>query len=265
MHPDRRAIRSLADEVDRLHDESMRALRNDASSPPTGPERAGLLDIGQDSRRSFLKKVGIGSAALTVGGTVLPIGRFLPAAGAQDSDDDEAGAAGADPDAEAGRKAVAFAQTFELAAVIAYGLAADRFAQLGDTERRELAEQFGEHHSQYADAIGTNILVLTPEHATEVVADDRLLADLEPALGRARDANGVAQVLKDLEERAAATYFDLLDVLTDPADAKNAALILPVTAQRAVVWSTTLQLDPAEYLLTFQAESDAASFAPTSS
>jgi hypothetical protein len=262
VHPDRRAIRSLADEVDRLHDESMRALRNDASSQPTGHERAALLDIGQDSRRSFLKKVGIGSAALTVGGTVLPIGRFVPAAGAQDSDDDDAGA---DPDAEAGREAVAFVQTFELAAVVAYGIAADRLAGFGDTELRELAVQFGEHHAQYADALGSNVLVLTDEQKTEVVASDRLIADFEPALNRAGDANGVVQVLKDLEDRAAATYFGLLDVLTDPADAKTVALILPVTAQRAVVWSTTLELEPAEYLLTFQAESDAASFAPTSS
>jgi hypothetical protein len=263
VHPDRRAIRSLADEVDRLHDESMRALRNDASSQPTGHEQPVLLDIGQDSRRSFLKKVGIGSAALTVGGTVLPIGRFIPAAGAQEDDEDDS--SGDEPDAEAGREAVTFVQTFELAAVVAYGLAADRLAQFGDTEARELAEQFGEHHTQYADALGTNVLVLTDEQKTEIVADDRLLADFEPALNRAGDARGVAQALKDLEDRAAATYFELLDVLTDPADAKAVALILPVTAQRAVVWSTTLDLDPAEYLLTFQAESDAASFAPTSS
>ena len=258
MHPDRRAIRSLADEVDRLHDESMRALRND----PSGHEPAGLLDIGQGSRRSFLKKIGIGSAALTVGGTMLPIDRFIPAAGAQEDDDDSSGD---EPDAEAGREVVSSVQTFELAAVTAYGLAADRLAGFGDTELRELAEQFGEHHLQYADALATNVLVLTDEQKAEVVADERLLNELRPALNRAGDAKAVAQILKDLEERAAATYFDLLDVLTDPADAKAVALILPVGAQRAVVWSTTLELDAAEYLLTFQAESDAVSFAPTSS
>lgn len=264
MHPDRRAIRSLADEVDRLHDESMRALRNDTSSQPTGHERAGLLDIGQDSRRSFLKKVGIGSAALTVGGTMLPIDRFIPAAGAQDSDDEDDPSA-EEADALAGREQVTFIQTFELAAAVAYGQAADRLAGFGDTELRELAEQFGEHHTQYADALATNVLVLSEEQKTEVVADDQLVDAFADAIGRAGDAKAVAQVLKDLEDRAAATYFALLDILTDPADAKTAALILPVNAQRAVVWSTALELDPAEYLLTFQAESDAVSFAPTSS
>ena len=263
MHPDRRAIRSLADEVDRLHDESMRALRNDASSQPSRHGHTGLLDIGQDSRRSFLKKVGIGSAALTVGSTMLPIDRFIPAAGAQDSDDgdDPAG----DPDAEAGREGVTFAQTFELAAVIAYGQAADRLNGFGDTELRTLAEQFGEHHEQYADALGTNVLVLTEEQKTQVVASEPRSNEFQGALDRAGDVQAVAQVLKDLEERAATTYFAMLDLLTDPADAKAVALILPVDAQRAVVWSTALELDPAEYLLTFQAESDAASFAPTSS
>jgi hypothetical protein len=262
VHPDRRAIRSLADEVDRLHDESMRALRNDTSTQPTGHERAGLLDLGQDSRRSFLKKVGIGSAALTVGGTLLPIDRFIPAAGAQDSDDDEPSD---EPDAEVGREQISFVQTFELAAAVAYGQAADRLAGFGDTELRLLAEQFGEHHTQSADAIATNVLVLSPDQTAQVVADEQLVNGFAVALTRAGDAQGVAQVLKDLEDRAAATYFALLDVLTDPADAKTAALILPVSAQRSVVWSTALELDPAEYLLTFQADSDAVSFAPTSS
>jgi hypothetical protein len=258
VHPDRRAIQSLADEVERLHDESMRTLRNDSSHGPTGDDVAAPLGLGHDSRRSFLKKVGIGGAVLTVGGSVLPVGGLVPAAFAQS--DDEGSADGA-----AGREKVVLAQALELAAVTAYGMAADRFEGFGDTASRTLAEQFGDHHQQYADALGTNVLVLSEEQAGEVVADPALLGELDPAISGAGDTKALATVLKDLEERFAATYFGLLDLLTDAADAKAVALMLPVGAQRAVVWSTTLGLDPSEFLLTFQAESDAESFAPTSS
>lgn len=241
MHPDRRAIQSLADEVDRLHDESMRTLH--------------------DSRRSFLKKVGIGGAVLTVGGSALPVNALVPAVGAQEGDDEAENGAGAD----AGREQVGFAQGVELAAVSAYGLAADKFEQFGDTESRTLAERFGDHHQQAADSLGTNVLVLTDEQKGEVVADPQLLGQLESAVNGAGNVQALSRVLADLEERIAATYFGLLDVLTDAADAKAVALILPVDAQRAVVWSTTAGVQPAESQLPFQAESDAASFAPSSS
>lgn len=255
MHLERRAIRSLADEADQLHHESMRTLRDELGELHLAAARS-----RRASRRSFLTKVGVGGAAVTLAGAVSPFGGLILPVAAQD---DEGGQSEGSVSEE--RRLAEFVQTLELAAVAAYGLAADRFTALRERDLSSIAEMFGDHHQQHADTIGSNVLVLTDEQAGGVVADPGLVAELAPRINEAEDADAVAEVLRGIEEGAAVTYLDALGVFSDPADAKSAALILPVESQHAVVWAITLGLEPDAYLLTFVAESDAESYAPAAS
>lgn len=219
-----RQLRRNANEVDEQHHEAMRDFRDVVGElhAPSGR-----------SRRMFIRDVGIGSAAITMGSAILPVSRLMPAAFAQGelTDTDIA----------------AFAQSVELAAVAAYEAAAGR--DLLDAATVEVATMFAGHHQDHADAFGAVAGDAAPDTANMAVLDA-----FGPMIEEAADAAALLQIAYDLEEGAAATYVFALGALEDPANAAATATILPVEAQHAVVLGQALELDAADYLPPFETD-----------
>lgn len=222
MRTSPRTLRQMASDVDDQHHEAMSEFRDvvgEVHAPPGG------------TRRRFIRDIGIGSAAVTLGSALVPASRLMPAAFAQGelSDTDIA----------------AFAQSVELAAVAAYEAAAGR--DLLDAATTEVATTFAGHHQDHADAFGSVAGDAAPGEANQAVLDV-----FAPMIEDASDAAGLLQIAYDLEEGAAATYVFALGALTDPGNAAATATILPVEAQHAVVLGQALELGPDEYLPPFE-------------
>ena len=231
-------------------------------TPPSDPA------VESDAtRRAFLKKVAVGGAAAAIGTQVLPLRGF-----AQEEGDDGEGAGGDDPTSdttEPGSEAegegeeptveltpdeerVTFLAGIGLAAAAVYRAAAGDEATGEDEDDDEaststtttlpvitvppLAEPvievlrvFGSHHSQQATALNglLTTLVETPNGS--------LVAEVRGALGTAADEAAVLEILRDLEERIAATHLQVIADMEDVNDAKVVATALPVVSQHAVV------------------------------
>jgi rubrerythrin len=222
-----RQLRRMADDVDQQHHEAMQDFREVVGEVHAPSGR---------SRRLFIRDLGIGSAALTMGSALVPVSRLMPQAFAQGelSDTDIA----------------AFAQSVELAAVAAYGAAAER--GLLDAATVEVATMFAGHHQDHADAFGAVAGDMAPDEANQAVLDA-----FGPMIEEAADAAALLQIAYDLEEGAAATYVFALGALQDPANAAATATILPVEAQHAVVLGQALELDQADYLPPFETDTAA--------
>lgn len=223
MHIDRRRLRAITEQVDQLHRESMRTM----------------------NRRRFL--LGTGGAALAVGVAGAAIG-----AGGHPADASEVGLR-QDPE-QTDSTVAAFAQTLDLALAAAYGEMADR---LTNDALRETALLFGEHHQAHADAIGTNILVQDEAALAGVQADQQLRDELERRVFVAANDLEIIAIALELEEQAAATYYEAIGRFDQAADARSLGLILPVESMHAVAWAVTLDLQPDQYLFAFQGESPA--------
>ena len=100
-----RALRHLAADVDEQHHAAMATMREDLREVHFGYTGRSLAA----SRRRFLRNAGLGGVVLTLGSTLVPAGRLLPAAWAQEQLTDE--------------DLAAFAESVELAAVDAYSAA----------------------------------------------------------------------------------------------------------------------------------------------
>jgi hypothetical protein len=224
---DRRQVRELTDEVDQLHHESMRTIREEYAEIHFGE----IVPGHRESRRGFLTKAVTGGAVLTAGSLVLPVSRLVPAAWAQS----------ASPDVELAR----FAASLELAAVEAYKAAADS-GKLDNTAT-EIGAMFGGHHQQHADAlnavVGEDVAVTKP--------NAKILDQFGPMIADAADQAGVLEVAYQLEEGAASTYLLAIGRLEDARNAGSLATILPVESQHATVLATILGKDPKDYLIDF--------------
>ena len=197
-----RELRAAVQEVDELHHQQMRTFAEEAADLH--------LDASRASRRRFLKHAGIGGVVVAAS-PFLPGAGFLGRVGAQSLTDTQI---------------AGFAQGFELVAVAAYQMAAP---ELSDATR-PVAELFGSHHQQHADAFGA---VAGDDAQPE--ANQKILADVGPLLEQAI-ADGEAAILQlaqIVENEAAYTYAFGLTLLQDPAFASAAATILPIEAQHA--------------------------------
>lgn len=205
-------LRHLASDVDDMHHDAMRDF---------GEEMADVHnDIAKRSRRSFLRKAGVagvGGAVMTLGPTVLPFNRLLSGAAAQGGLTDE--------------QIAGFAQSVELAAVAAYGMAAPVLSP----EVLPVGELFLSHHQQHADAFGA---VAGDSAVTE--ANPALIAALGPQLAAITDQAGALNFAFVLENQAAYTYAAALTLLQDPAYAAATATIMPIEAQHATVIGVAL-------------------------
>ncbi|MBI2708741.1 MAG: ferritin-like domain-containing protein [Actinobacteria bacterium] len=235
MHIEPERLRELTDEVDQLHHESMRTVQDNLADVHFG-ERGGDL---RRARRRFLKRSVVGGAVLTVGSTVLPVSRLVPAAWAQATPSD--------------KDIVAFAQSVELAAVKAYGAAASS-GKLSQGAL-DVVRTFAGHHQDHADAFGA--LLGTPDAPAAGKANQKVLATFTPKIQAATDEAAVLEVAYTVEEAAAATYYFALGALSDQKTASGAATILPVESQHAVVLATILKKPASDYLAAFQTGTNA--------
>lgn len=175
------------------------------------PQRAGT------SRRTFLRRAASGAAVVAVGPVLVPVGRFVPPVGAQESVD--AGLA-------------AFAASVELVAVAAYeegvGFLSDDLAPILQT--------FSGHHAEHAEAWAD-------------LAGDRaggepntlLLEALTPAIEGFSTQNEVLRFARDLENQLSVTCLHLLTLIQKTDAATVAATILPVESSHATALSYELQ------------------------
>jgi hypothetical protein len=186
------------------------------------------VDAG-DSRRAFLTKVAVGGAALTLGSQLVPATRLLPVSGAQE----EEIALTAD------EELVEFLVSLGMAVAEVYKAAVAGTANALPEPTVELAQAFGNHHTQQASAL---LLGVLPEgHA--VVANPSIVTEQTDLLDTASDTTGVLTALRDLEDRVAATHFAAIASLESQVDARLVATALPVVAQHAAVLSTLITDD----------------------
>jgi Ferritin-like domain len=203
-----RQFRSLAADVDDLHNDNMKSFAE---------ETADLhLDAYRASRRGFIAGSAGLVGAVAIGSTLLlPRGLTLSAA-----------AAGLDDATIAG-----YAQSVELAAVAAYKAAAPVLSK----DTLPVAELFMSHHQDHADAFGA---VAGAHAVTE--ANPKLLAAVGPLLAAIKDEKGALEFAFVLEGQAAYTYAAALTLLVDPAYAAATATILPIEAQHQTVLGLAL-------------------------
>ncbi len=226
MSIDPRRLLDLTEQVDQLHNESMRTFREEAEEIHFG--RSGAER--RLSRRGLLSKAGAGGALLTVGAMASPVARFMPAAFAANGVDDAAIAA--------------FAASVEFAAVAVYQEVIDR----GRLERTvtKMAVTFQGHHREHGRAFNA----ITK--ATSEQPNAKLLAAYKPRIIAAKAQDALLEIAYSLEEAAAATYLFALGELQDKTNAMTAATILPVESQHAVVLAQVLDKKIADYLPPFQ-------------
>jgi rubrerythrin len=224
---DKRRLSELSDEVDQLHHESMRTLREEYAEIHFGE----VVPGHRATRRGFLTKAATGGALLTVGSLVAPLGSLVPAAFAQSASSDA--------------ELAAFAAGLELAAVEVYR-AANASGKLRNSAT-DVATMFGGHHQQHADAL--NAILGEEEAVTE--ANKALVAQFAPAIRDAADEAAVLEIAYSVEEAAASTYLMAIGELEDASNAAALATILPVESQHATVLGAMLDKDPSDYLIEF--------------
>ena len=226
MQIDKRQLAGLSEEVDQLHHESMKTLKDEFGEIHFGE----LAKNNRDARRDFMKKAGIGGAALTVGSMVSPISAFLP----------QAWAADAPSDADLAK----FAASLELAAVAAYGVAV-KTGKLSDAAKN-VGTLFASHHQDHADALNSILgsAAVTKPNTTVVNA-------FGPKIQAAADEAAILEIARTVEEGAASTYLFALGYLQDKKNAGALATILPVESQHATVLATVLKKPASDYLIDF--------------
>ena len=128
----------------------------------------------------------------------------------------------------------AFAESVELAAVAAYGIAA-KSGLVTTKAILDAAVAFSGHHQQHAAAFAS-----AAGDAATGAANQKLLDALGPRLTAAKTELDVVQFAYDLEQAAAATYLYALGALESQAALELTAAILPVEAQHAVVLGSVL-------------------------
>ncbi len=226
MEISERQLRLLASDVDEQHRDGMTTMASEIADL-----HAETRSFRADDRRSFLRQVGVGAGALTIGSSVLSFRSLLPA-GAQEKELTDGDIA-------------AFAESVELAAVEAYKAAAG--SGLLQPAVVEVGTMFAGHHQEHAQAFAGAAGV-----GASGQPNPKLLTAVGDQLKNATDQKGVLQIAYDLEEAAAATYLFGLGALKSAGALKLAASILPVESQHAVVLGTALGKAATAFVPTFQ-------------
>lgn len=160
-------------------------------------------------RRSFLRRAAVGGA-VTIGTAVVPVARFLPAAGAQSRSDADL---------------AAFGESIELVAVTAY----ERGIELLSEDLAPVLQTFRGHHQDHADAYA----VVAGSSATGE-PNAAVLEALAPAIDAFSSQAEVLLFARGLEDQLAVTCGHLLGSLEGRDAIATAATILPTEAAHAV-------------------------------
>ena len=171
-------------------------------------------------RRSFLRRAGVGGAVVVIGSALVPVERFLPAAGAQAGGD--AGLA-------------AFAESIELVAVAAY----EAGVELLSESLAPVLQTFAGHHEEHAEAWAA-----VAGDAATGQPNPALLESLTPAIEAFESQNEVLRFARDLENQLSVTCGHLVTVIEDREIATAAVTILPVESSHAATLSYELDEGP---------------------
>jgi hypothetical protein len=230
-----RRLRSMVEDVDDAHHDSMRTLAAELEELHLGETGRRIVE----ERRDLLKKAGAGLALAAVGSLAGPTSRVM------------ARAAAAQASLPVDVLVATYAVRVELAAVAAYEAAAGR--GLLDPATIDLATVFIGHHTDHAGAFN-GLLALVDQPAVDE-PDGGLLSQYAPQIAEAPDAATLLEIALTLEQAAAATYVDALGRLELPESALAVAQIAPVESQHALVLATALNKPVAERLPAFEVTS----------
>lgn len=150
---------------------------------------------------------------------------------------------------------LAWAQSLELAAVEAYGLAAASGKLSKDIAT--VASVFQRHHREHAQAIGGLASKSAPG-----VANKAILALFGPKFAAAKDEHELLTLAMGVENATAATYVGLIAQLDGTNPAALLASILPIEARHAVVLGRALSAPIAAYLPVREGAGDTAGLDP---
>ena len=175
--------------------------------------------VDRPDRRSFLRRAGVGGA-ITVGTVLVPTARFLPAAGAQGSRDEDL---------------AAFGESIELVVVAAY----ERGVEWLSEDVAPVLQTFLSHHQEHADAYAE----LAGTAATGE-PNPALLEALDPAIEAFSSQLEVLRFARDLENQLAVTCGHLLSLMEGRDAVTVAATILPTEASHAAELSHELDEGP---------------------
>jgi rubrerythrin len=200
-------LRRMARDVDERHHAAMATFQEEV--------REGHRSLLNAGRRRFLKRAGAGGAVVAVGSAFAPSG-FMSFAGAQSFTDEDL---------------AAFAQSVELAAVAAYGMAAAALSPA----TKPVGELFAMHHQQHADAFGA----VAGSKAVDA-PNAALVTALTPALQAVKDEKGALTLAFGLENQAAETYAFGLTAATGMDAIAGMATILPIEAEHAAILGVAL-------------------------
>src|SRR4051794_21637543 len=188
----------MAQDVDERHHAAMATFQEEV--------REGHRAVVESGRRRFLKRAGVGGAVVAAGSFFAP-SAFMSFAGAQSFTDEDL---------------AAFAQSVELAAVAAYGMAGAALSPA----TKPVAELFAMHHQQHADAFGA------VAGAKKVSGpNQKLVAALTPALQAVKDEKGALTLAFGLENQAAETYAFGLTAASGKDAIAGMATILPIETE----------------------------------
>ncbi len=226
MQIDKRQLSQLSDEVDQLHHESMRTIRDEFGEIHFGD----AAKASRDGRRDFMKKAGVGGAVVTAGAVLAPVSSFMPAAWAD----------AAPSDADLAK----FAASLELAAVGAYQAA----LKTGKLSPASVAvgTLFASHHQDHANALNSIL-----GSAAVKAGNKTVLAAFGPKIASAPTEAAILDIAYTIEEAAASTYLYALGYIMDLTSAGALATILPVESQHATVLATVLKKPASDYLIDF--------------
>lgn len=189
--------------------------------------------VHAEHRRGFLQRIGTIGALGALGAVVIgarPLGAADAAPPSAPTADDVS--------------LLAWAQSLELAAVAAYGIAID--SKKLDAATGAVAALFQDHHRQHAAAMGALAGKQSVGTANQAVVDA-----VAPSFTKASSAREVLKAAYDLENIAAATYLSALGVLTGTNGAAAVASIQPIEARHATVLGQVLELNVGELVGAF--------------
>ena len=239
-----RALRRLTEHADEQHREAMKTIHEDLGEAHLATQDP----VAVANRRSFMRNLTLGGAAVAFGTALVPAAGLVPAAMAQTA---TTTAASDLPDADL--TLVRFARSLELAAKAAYGGMIATGKMQGAP--LESARTFARHHGDHADAFTALLPKETPTGTTPTTApaaNDKILLLFTPRITSAPDENALMQIAFDLETSAASTYQLAMGTFESWETAAVAAGIEPIEAQHAVVWGQTLDLPTDQWLPAFQ-------------
>jgi hypothetical protein len=234
---------------------------------------------GEDSRRRFVRNLGVGSA-VALGSAALPTALLadrasagVPGAptpdeppeqpipgdtGAQTGDAAQTGAPrAAFPDDDLAL--IQFLERLEWTLVAVYQAAiGTRILEAAEDpagpQQTQMARTYQRHHREHARLLAA---AQDRDDILDGEPDEDLLDEWEARVDAASTGDDVMQVLHELEESIAATYTAAIGQVETVAAAQPLASIQPIEGQHAVAWATELELPPEQYLPDFQTDDDA--------